>query len=98
MAANEAIIAIVILMVAMLAMIVIYAARYKKVPPNKAMVIYGRKTRQGGPGYQVISGGGKFIIPIIESYDLISIAVRTLTFNLQDIKIDPGMYDDKPHG
>ncbi len=89
------ILVIVLLMGSMLMMMLIYASSYKKVPPNKAMVIYGRKTRQGGPGYQVISGGGKFILPIIESYEFLSIEVRTLEFDLKDVKLDPGMYDDE---
>ena len=83
------------MVMAVLAMIVIYASRYKKVPPNKAIVIYGRKMSQGGPGYRVISGGGKFIIPIIESYEFLSIEVRTLEFDLKDVKLDPGMYEEK---
>ena len=46
MAAEEVTIMIVVIMVmTILSMIVIYASRYKKVPPNKAMVIYGRKMR-----------------------------------------------------
>ncbi len=95
MVAEEVTIVMATMVMAMLAMIVIYASRYKKVPPNKAMVIYGRRTRMGGPGYQVISGGGKFILPIIESYEFLSIEVRTQEFDLKDVKLDPGMYDDK---
>lgn len=63
---DEVVLIMAVLMVgAILSMMVIYASRYKKVPPNKAMVVYGRRMGPGGQGYQVISGGGKFIIPII---------------------------------
>ncbi|HKZ62962.1 MAG TPA: SPFH domain-containing protein [Thermoplasmata archaeon] len=65
-----------------------YASRYKKVPPDKAMVVYGRKTREGHAGYQVITGGGKFIVPIVEAYEFISLDVRTLDVVVTDIITD----------
>jgi uncharacterized membrane protein YqiK len=53
-------------------MMIIFASRYKKVPPNKAMVVYGRRM-PSGRGYRVISGGGKFIMPIVESYEFLDL-------------------------
>src|SRR5207249_2570395 len=51
-----------------------YASRYKKVPPNMAMVVYGRRQKgMGGRGYQVKSGGAKFIVPIFESVEWLSL-------------------------
>src|SRR2546430_14282057 len=45
-----------------------YASRYKKVPPTMALVVYGRGQKgMGGRGYQVKSGGAKFIVPIFEA-------------------------------
>ena len=42
---------------AVFAAILLYASRYKKVPPNMAMVVYGKRQKgQGGRGYQVLSG------------------------------------------
>ena len=38
---------IIILFGALIAMLIIYAARYKKVPPDKAMVVYGRRMKPG---------------------------------------------------
>jgi flotillin len=74
---------------AVFAMLVVYAARYKKVPPDKAMVVYGRKMKPGIKiGYQVISGGGKFIVPVIESYEFLPLDVRTLDVNVNDIVTD----------
>ncbi|MEK6987673.1 MAG: flotillin family protein, partial [Candidatus Thermoplasmatota archaeon] len=50
------------------AAILLYASRYKKVPPNMAMVVYGKKqSGKGGRGYQVLSGGAKLIVPIVVS-------------------------------
>ena len=65
----------------------VMAARYKKVPPDKAMVVYGHKMK-GGIGYRVISGGGKFIIPVLESYEFLPLDVRTLDVHVNDIVTD----------
>ncbi|MEE8183649.1 MAG: SPFH domain-containing protein, partial [Thermoplasmata archaeon] len=84
----------VILLIAVLAIvagifapILLYSWRYKKVPPDRAMVVYGRR-QIGKKGYQVISGGAKFIVPIIESYEFLPLDVRTLDVNVNDIVTD----------
>lgn len=72
-----------------IALFVTYASRYKKVPPDKAMVVYGRRiSSKHKRGYQVISGGGKFIMPVIESYEFLPLDVRTLDVNVKDIVTD----------
>lgn len=62
---------------ALLLTIIAIAKRYKTVPPNMAMVVYGRRFKEG---FKIISGGGKFIIPIIERYKYLSLAVRKISF------------------
>jgi flotillin len=84
----ETIIAVLLIVVAVVSIIATYASRYKKVPPDKAMVVYGRKIREGTRGYQVITGGGKFIVPIIESYEFLPLDVRTLDVVVRDIVTD----------
>ena len=89
MVSESIVIVTVIIMVAIMAVILVYAARYKKVPPDKAMVVYGRKMQPGVKiGYQVISGGGKFILPVIEAYEFLLLDVRTLDVNVSDIVTD----------
>ncbi len=85
---TEVIIAVVLIVVGVIALVLIYASRYKKVPPDKAMVVYGRRTKGGKRGYQVVTGGGKFIVPIIESYEYLPLDVRTLDVNVRDIVTD----------
>jgi len=80
-------IAILVLVLAIFSVILLYARRYKKVPPDKAMVVYGRR-QIGKKGYQVISGGAKFIIPIVESYEFLPLSVRTLDVDVNDIVTD----------
>src|SRR5213592_188625 len=66
-----------------------YASRYKKVPPNMAMVVYGRRQKgMGGRGYQVKSGGAKFIVPIFESVEWLRLDVRTLDLVVTEIVTD----------
>lgn len=69
--------------------IAIAASRYKKVPPNMAMVVYGKRQRgAGGRGYKVISGGAKVIIPVLESVSWLRLDVRTLDLVVNDIVTD----------
>lgn len=88
MSDQTVVIGILILVLAIAAQVAIYAMQYKKVPPNAAMVVYGRRTRMGGPGYMVISGGGKFIVPVIERYELLPLDVHTWTFQWNDVVFD----------
>jgi flotillin len=80
---------VVCLVIAFMAGIIVYATRYKRVPPDKAMVVYGRRTEKTGKrGYSVLTGGGKFIWPIVEAVDYLPLDVRTLLLSVQDIVTD----------
>ncbi len=68
--------------------VIIYAARYKKVPPDSAMVVYGRGAKKGARGYSVVSGGGKFILPVVQGFDFLPLDVRTLEISVTDIVTD----------
>ena len=82
------IIAVVIFFLVALILIGIYSARYQKVPPDKAMVVYGRGAKKGARGYQVVSGGGKFILPVVQGFDFLPLDVRTLEITVTDIVTD----------
>ena len=88
MAGEETILIVVGVLVAfaVLGIIGAYAARYKKVPPDAAMVVYGRAF--GGKGYDVRRGGGKFIYPIVESYRFLPLGIRTLDVVVNEIVTD----------
>src|SRR5213594_750223 len=77
---------LVVVPLAVLGLVGAYAARYKKVPPDAAMVVYGRKF--GGKGYVVLRGGGKFIYPIVESYRFLSLGIRTLDVVVNELVTD----------
>ncbi|MGA1847757.1 MAG: SPFH domain-containing protein [Thermoplasmatota archaeon] len=58
--------------------------RYKKVPPGKVMLIYGKGV-QPGKEFAIVYGGGKFIIPVVQSYSLLSLEMKTLKTELKDV-------------
>ena len=88
MVSQVAVVAVVLMFGAILAMMTVYASRYKKVPPDKAMVVYGRRMGPGpGAGYRVISGGGKFILPVIECYEYLPLDVRNIAMELDDVRV-----------
>jgi len=68
---------VVVIVLVVIALVAIYAARYKKVPPDAAMILYGRRYEKGR-GYDVWTGGGKFILPIVESYRFLPLGIHTL--------------------
>ena len=89
MVSETTVIVTVIFLFALMSVLLVYAARYKKVPPDKAMVVYGRGMKPGVKiGYRVISGGGKFILPIVEAYEFLPLDVRTLDVVVSDIVTD----------
>ena len=73
-----------IVMMMMVMMIVVMAAGYKRVPPNKAMVVYGHKF-QGGEGIMILTGGGRFIMPVIEQCGWLDLEVRTLNISVTEV-------------
>lgn len=60
---------IVIIVVALVAFITRY---YHKVPPSKVMVVYGRKAPS------LITNGGVFVVPVIETYKMLDITIMTI--------------------
>lgn len=57
-------------------------SRYKKVPPDKAMVVFGRG------GFRVFTASGKLIWPVFESYEMLPLDVRTLDIKLNRVITD----------
>jgi flotillin len=80
----------VVQFVAMFAVLAVYASRYKKVAPDRAMVVYGRKMHPGLKiGYQVITGGGKFLVPIIEDVKYMDLGLKDVILELDSLRTDP---------
>lgn len=75
---------VIMLIFFMVIVVIIYATGYRKVPPDQAMIIFGRGTGPG-EGMSIIKGGGKFIIPIIQSCEFIPLKVRSTDYNFDNI-------------
>ena len=63
-------------------MLVFLAARYKRCPSDKVLVIYG-KVGKGRPA-RCIHGGGVFVWPLIQNYAYMSLTPMTISIPLQN--------------
>jgi flotillin len=82
---------VVLLAVAFLLTVKFIASRYKKIPPTKAGIFYGRKYKvkiAGGVeerGFMVVLGGGRVLMPLVESYKEMSTAAFQVTIDETNI-------------
>jgi len=81
-----------------LLLVLAVAKRYKKVGPNFAMVISGRKHRlkladgrSDVSGYRIRQGGGAFVFPLLERVDVLSLEVMTLDITTPEVYTKPGV-------
>ena len=79
------IIVIVVLIISfvLLGLLWALARRYKKVPPNEVLVVYGRKSKEGR-GYRVVAGGAAFIMPVFEEYSMISLNLIQIPLKIEN--------------
>jgi len=65
--------------------------RYKKAGPDEALIVYGRRTifgqkvrGAGGEieGFRIVRGGGTFVWPATENYEVLSLRMMTLDLDL----------------
>jgi len=103
---DPAMMAIVIIGIVAVYMLIIaiYASRYQRVPPDKAMIIYGRareesysfmengrmRTGQRRVGYRIVRGGGSFVWPIVERVGWMSLETHTIDLKVPGIKARDG--------
>jgi len=73
--------------------IIIWASRFAKVPPNAVMVITGGRgqviRRSDGSrdrlGFRIIKGGGTFVWPVIERVDTLSLELMTIDIKTPEV-------------
>ena len=78
--------------------ILVFAKQYKKVGPNEALVISGRKktvTASDGSktkiGYRIRLGGGTFVRPFLETVDVLPLEVIALTIRTPEVLTHGGV-------
>ncbi len=79
MAGEELILGIAGAIIVIILAAVVLARRYRKVEPDQAMVVYGRNR------FQVITGGAKFILPVVQSVRFMSIGAQKLPIRVADV-------------
>ena len=73
---------IILLAIAFIIVMRVIASRYKKIPPNAVGIFYGRKYTTKDQvtgkaqvlGFKVVGGGGRILMPFVESYQEMSTA------------------------
>src|SRR3954463_16657349 len=72
---------------------------YKKVGPDEAMIVYGRRkifgdkvrNEQGAiEGFRIVRGGGTLVLPVTEQFRVISLRMMTLDIDLQHVYTSQG--------
>ncbi len=83
-----------IVLIGVVVLFVLFATiirRYRRCPSDKILVVYGKT---GGGSAKCIHGGGKFIWPIVQDYDYLSLTPISIDANLtnalsrQNIRVD----------
>lgn len=108
--AGEAELILVALMMTLvfLSLIIVYARRFVRVPPNKAMVIYGsgmgrRRAigRDGRPitvgGFDIVVAGGRFVPPIVKDFAFLPLELLALEIAIQGIPTDSANRGPRMH-
>jgi len=66
----------------LVAMTIFFAQRYKRCPPDKIMVVYGRTS--GGRASRTIHGGATLVWPLIQDYSFLSLTPITINIDLRN--------------
>jgi flotillin len=63
----------------------IYRRRYRRIGPDEALIVYGRRARKERDGFRVIVGGGTFVTPFIEEADTFPLHAMQLDVQLRGV-------------
>ncbi len=79
-------------------LLALWASRYTKVGPNQVLVISGRKRRVLDPdgtvrevGFRVVKGGGRFVWPVYEKVDILSLELLTIDVQTPEVYTSKGV-------
>lgn len=63
-------------------MLFVFVTRYRRCPANKVLIISG--SVGGGQSAKVVSGGGAFVVPVIQEYAYLDLAPLQIDIQLKD--------------
>ncbi|MBY5163950.1 SPFH domain-containing protein [Salsipaludibacter albus] len=76
---------LVLIPVILLVLWLIYRRRYRRIGPDEALVVYGRRQRKGRDGFRIIVGGGTFVTPFIEEAEKFPLHAMQLDVKLRGV-------------
>ena len=78
--------------------VAVWASRYTKSGPNQVLIISGRKHKIVDPdgntrevGFRVVKGGGRFVWPVIEKVDTLSLELLTIDVQTPEVYTSKGV-------
>lgn len=89
-----------LLFVAILGSLRYAASRYKKVPPSRVGIIYGRRhvyeipgdpPRKEELGFRLLTGGGAVVFPFVEDYAELNLGARLIPLEVKNIPTQGGV-------
>ncbi len=76
----------------------IYSQRYFKTGPNEVLIISGKKRRMVDPdgterevGFRIVKGGGRFVWPVFEKVDILSLELLTIDVQTPEVYTSKGV-------
>ena len=66
----------------LVAIVIFFAQRYKRCPPDKVMVVYGRTDK--GKASRTIHGGAALVWPLIQDYAFLTLTPITINIDLRN--------------
>jgi flotillin len=63
----------------------IYRRRYRRIGPDEALIVYGRRSSKSREGFRVIVGGGTFVTPFIEEAEKYPLHALQLDVKLRGV-------------
>lgn len=92
------VVAIIFLVLVLYALWMAITRLYRRVPPNKALIIYGRGRttadvtgRITDVGFRIVSGGGAFVRPFFEETAALSLEIMTIPVTGDEVKTTTGV-------
>ena len=69
----------------LLVMWLVYRRRYRRIGPDEALIVYGKRSGKAKEGFRVIVGGGTFVTPFIEEAEKFPLHAMQLDVQLRGV-------------
>lgn len=77
---------IIILLIFLMGFVFLFYLKfYKKVPPGSVMIVYGKGVDLNKGNFVALTGGGHFIVPVLQAYEIMPLDERSVSMGLKDL-------------